>query len=853
MLRLKLKLTIPFFLLALLSLTASGAAYYNTNFGFKKKLSLRFSTTSQTIFASNCSGITSVRSYIGSTATNVTSPITVDLTATGGITFYSDAYCTTPITNVTIATGSNTASFYFLSDSVGTGVITASATSFPPFSQSETLNTNPYIWTGNGGTPNWNTAGNWSGNAVPPSGQIAVFNTACGGNCTVTTTANVSVGGVRMAPGYTGTITQGAGFTITASSWTQLAGSFQGGDSTKTITDFNLYGGSYVASTGTTVINGTYLVSGSPSATFTSSTFSFGSSSAYRTIKPGSFMYENVTVGSSGGCYNKGHAIDGTFNVKNLRVYCTNDYTLALNTGVVNIHENLILDGRIGGTGSVNLVGTGSVTSSAPTFGVGNLNINTSGTYTFVGTFYITGTYVLTSGTINAGTSKVIFFTTGNQSITPGNANYNDVELGGHNGCYNITQAIVGTLKVKNLSTYCSTAFRAYLTSGTIEVSGNLYAQGLYVGPGVIKMVGSGTITGEVGSRLPVFVIDTAGSYTLAGTLRFTAEFTVQSGTVNPGTSTVIFAPNDADYVQVISPGSATFDSVDFGDPSGCYKVKQSVVGTLAAKNVTLFCGDTSEADFQSGTVTASGNLTIAAKVKGNAEIKMIGSGTISGTATNYAPNLTIDTSGTYSLSGTIVLAESYTLTSGTINAGTSTLRLEGRGKTITPGSATYATVSIGRGSCSSTGLTFSGTMKMQHLIFACGDSITHTLNSGTLEVLENVTVNANTKIQGTTAVLLTGAAPATITQGVSGSYPLNFTISKDPGTVVTLSTDVNLDKTGHVLNVTSGNINMAGKNLTIRSNLSLNGNTLTKGGGVLTVNSIVAGTGSLYGGTVNP
>jgi hypothetical protein len=46
--------------------------------------------------------------------------------------------------------------------------------------------------------------------------------------------------------------------------------------------------------------------------------------------------------------------------------------------------------------------------------------------------------------------------------------------------------------------------------------------------------------------------------------------------------------------------------------------------------------------------------------------------------------------------------------------------------------------------------------------------------------------------------------------------------------------------------------IDMAGFALTVKS-LSLNGTVVTKGGGVLTVNGSVAGTGSLFGGTVNP
>jgi hypothetical protein len=88
------------------------------------------------------------------------------------------------------------------------------------------------------------------------------------------------------------------------------------------------------------------------------------------------------------------------------------------------------------------------------------------------------------------------------------------------------------------------------------------------------------------------------------------------------------------------------------------------------------------------------------------------------------------------------------------------------------------------------------------------------------------------------------------ITSG-SPTIPGTVITVNNASSVLTLSGSVNLgSSTG--ISVTSGSVNMAGFNLTTKT-LSLGSNTLTKNGGVLTVNGTVVGTGSLYGGTVNP
>src|ERR1700704_2936066 len=58
----------------------------------------------------------------------------------------------------------------------------------------------------------WNTAGNWSTNAVPTNAQVATFDAAAV-NCVIGT--DVSVGGVNITNGYAGTISIADGVTLT--------------------------------------------------------------------------------------------------------------------------------------------------------------------------------------------------------------------------------------------------------------------------------------------------------------------------------------------------------------------------------------------------------------------------------------------------------------------------------------------------------------------------------------------------------------------------------------------------------------------------------------------------------------
>jgi len=71
-----------------------------------------------------------------------------------------------------------------------------------------------FVWDGGGVTNNWSEGANWASGVAPGSGDEAIFNATSTKDCTINTNTTVDL--ITVASGYTGTITMGAGITLTA-------------------------------------------------------------------------------------------------------------------------------------------------------------------------------------------------------------------------------------------------------------------------------------------------------------------------------------------------------------------------------------------------------------------------------------------------------------------------------------------------------------------------------------------------------------------------------------------------------------------------------------------------------------
>ncbi len=119
-------------------------------------------------------------------------------------------------------------------------------------------------WDGGAGNGLWSSPANWSGDVLPGAADTAQFD---GTNTTdVTIDANVSVQGVAINAGYTGTITQGVGRTMSVGTagFIQNAGTFVGGDLAITITNgvFTQTAGSFTSTSGIFTVTNAFTISG---------------------------------------------------------------------------------------------------------------------------------------------------------------------------------------------------------------------------------------------------------------------------------------------------------------------------------------------------------------------------------------------------------------------------------------------------------------------------------------------------------------------------------------------------------------------------------------------------------------
>src|SRR5439155_766605 len=447
-----------------------------------------------------------------------------------------------------------------------------------------------------------------------------------------------------------------------------------------------------------------------------------------------------------------------------------------LTSGALNGTGTLAAQGTIsqtfnstGGTATLLINGSGGQTfTGAATTAGGNLPPlvidKPSGTLSLVGTIRTTNNWTYTAGTLDAGTSTVLF---AGGTIT-GSHSLNIVD-------FRATTSIAAgtTLTVTGSTT---------LTSGALNGTGSLAAQGAisqastYTGGTATLLVnGSGaqTFTGAAttaAGNLPLLVINKpSGTLSLAGTIRTTNNWTYTAGTLDPGTSTLVFAGT-----QTIS-GSQTLADVVFNN---------TTVHTIPGGDTLTVAGLLTLADgsIGTGTLAAQGAISQAAAFDGGTGTLLVNGTagqTFTGAATTAAGQLPLlvikKPSGTLTLAGTIRTTHNWTYAAGAVDAGTSTVLFAGG--TVT-GSLTLndvdfrATTSVAAG----TTLTVRGSTTLT----------SGALNgTGTLAVHGSLSQTFNST-GGTATILISGSGGQTFTGAATtaaGNLP-PLVINKPSGTL---------------------------------------------------------------------
>jgi hypothetical protein len=692
-------------------------------------------------------------------------------------------------------------------------------------------------WTGAAGDNLWSTAGNWSNSDIPGASDIARFTSICSGaNCNSNMPATVSIKGMIMQSGYTGTVTAGAtSLAIGTSGWTQAAGTFSGASAAMNLNTgaFSLTGGTFTSTSATMALaNANWSITGSPTFNHNSGTVSFTTNySSSMSMTVGTVAYNNVTFNSARTTYN----ITGSMTVNGtLTMNDTSDTSGGIiNTGTILAYGNIVFTnygcggsgtGILRVAGSTNQTVTGVASARIPKFEIAS----TGGTVTLAGTLqFYSSSYTYTSGTVDA-TASTLLFASGyaqTTTIVPGNIEYNNVTFSGFYTAY----ALTGTLRVNGLLSITDTdPGSGRINTGTVLAKGDvsLSGYGAGAGSGFLKIGGSGnqTITGVSSAWIPIYeVASTGGTVTYAGSLAFRNNYTYTSGTIDAGTSTVIFIQGYTQTTTVI-PGAPAFNNVTFSGNAST----NNLTGTMTVNgNLILDDSNGSSGSINGGTILANGNVTATNYGKiGTVALRVVGSGnqTITGVSTASFPQTEIaSTGGTVALSGTVKFVKNYTFTSGTLDAGTSTVQF-GLGylvsATITPGTVSYYNVTFSGNASThilSGTLTANGTTTLDDANSSAGP-----VTGGTIEAYGNLTYSGYGK-SGTAVVSMLGVSSSDLTMSSTAFRPNgSITINKTGGSTVTMQSDVSFGTAGQDLTLTSGTLDLNGYDLTITDVLTV-------------------------------
>lgn len=401
------------------------------------------------------------------------------------------------------------------------------------------------------------------------------------------------------------------------------------------------------------------------------------------------------------------------------------------------------------------------------------------------------------------------------------------------------------------------------LNNGTVNVAGNI-TMGSYGSAGTawVRLVGGNPqalTNADVNQDRPLLpnfeIAKSVGTVaTFNGRINLTKDYLYTSGTINMGTSTWAFLQDCS--TRNIHPGSWNYPDVIIGHSCGTLDLGTQtlkVTGTLTLNS--SFVGK-----FANGTIEAYGHVTqtglhgLHDASPATGLLKIIGSSsqTITGNATGRFPKMEIaSTGGTVTFVGTLNMMSDFTYTSGTVDAGTSTMTFGiGSDSTITAGAVNYYNV------------TFGGDNRTQNLN-AGAMNVTNTLLFSDVHVssgnVNNGTINASGAVQfsnygklGSAILNYTGTASTTLTIGATAqTLSSTHNVAKTGAGTVTLVANTSFTGAGRNFSITSGTLNVAGFTFAVNSLITIgasgrllcNGGTATAGSWAIS-GQISCGTG---------
>lgn len=486
-------------------------------------------------------------------------------------------------------------------------------------------------WDGGGLTNNWSEAANWSGDIVPGSGDVAIFDGTSTKDATIDT--SISVDGIQISAAYSGTVTQAAGASVTvgSSNFNQAGGAFAGSNNSDAINvngNFILSSGTFASTKGTLTLAGSQYTHQSGGTFLHNSgtvTFAFVGSSPVMSLN-GNETFNNVNFADSNA---DGRFVFGTVVAQGTLALIDGSFT---SNGVLEAQAGVSIAPTFDGGNNTLLITTGDGSPRTITFAAGtnlqNVNLNASNvTINTSGSGTLTWQDVtLQAGTINQGAVDFVFAGSNSQVFNQSGGTFN---------------GSANAINCNNFFTLNGGAFNG--GSGNISISERFTING-------------GTFTSTWGT---FFVL---------------ANFQHSNGgTFNHNNGTVTFAGSTSG-VQLSPPaGGETFNNLNFNKSNGANISvfgHVTVLGNLALNDGSVIGGP-------GNILEARGGVTLAPTFLGGSDTLSITNGGGIPRSITFAagtnllnislndPDVTINTPG----SGTLNW-QNVTLQDGTINQG---------------------------------------------------------------------------------------------------------------------------------------------------------------------------------------
>lgn len=419
----------------------------------------------------------------------------------------------------------------------------------------------------------------------------------------------------------------------------------------------------------------------------------------------------------------------------------------------------------------------------------------------------------------------------------------------------NCSPTITGSLDVGGIWLHATDP-----TANTLALGGQtLVVEDVFEQDGGTFTAAGGSLTVNPTSDLTGFILS-GGSFTAPnGSGSFTlANSDVEisgSPTFNANGGTVTFTPGGTTYTYDVGPGLINFNNVTFQANAAALELTgtMNVLGklTIANDSASYFASCPGATIAVSGDVAGtSGDSDDPYECTGGGNefttLALVGSGTQNFSASGNAlpGNIVISSTGSVNLSGSITVADTWTYTSGTVNAGTSTVTFLGQSAnaTLSPGSAHFNNVGFGDGANGCENPTIVGTMYVDGnaTVNLHNNSCNNTLAGGTLSVAGNLSVGSFTN-PGSAGVTFTGGNAQTFT--TTSPIVGNILVAKTPGSVLSLGGNFGAD--GASITVSSGVFNLNGHNLTGSPALTVSDTVELQGGETVTLASATFNSGS--------